>query len=290
MLSEAQIQVLCEGSASKLERLREIVRRAGSALVAFSGGVDSAFVLKVAIDELGDKAIALTALSPSVAQEEADEAVALAKTLGARHVLVHSHELDNPNYAANSSNRCYFCKTELYSLCERKKQEMGVATIFDGFNADDRKDFRPGHKAALEFSVESPLALAELTKNEIRAWSARWSLPTWDKPQMACLASRIPYGTSVTSARLQQVGGAEAELRRLGLKGFRVRYHLDVARLEVANEEYARFSDEKFRQQVNEALRRHGFLYVALDLEPFRSGRLNDALKADALRLPLLNS
>ncbi|MBJ6762361.1 ATP-dependent sacrificial sulfur transferase LarE [Myxococcaceae bacterium JPH2] len=277
MLSPERIQALCESSRPKLEAMREALRAQGSALVAFSGGVDSTFVLKVAVEVLGDRALALTALSASVAPEEEKEARDLAARLGARHVVVSSNELANPSYAANPTNRCYFCKTELYDLCEAKRSELDLAVVLDGFNADDFKDHRPGHKAAKEHRVVSPLALAGLTKEEIRAWSHAMGLPTWDKPQMACLASRIPYGTSVTRDRLLQIAGAESELRALGFRQFRVRYHQDVARVELAAEEYERFLAADMRNRVNAALKALGFKFVALDLEPFRSGRMNEA-------------
>jgi pyridinium-3,5-biscarboxylic acid mononucleotide sulfurtransferase len=270
-------QQLCDASRSKLDAMRAALAAHGSALVAFSAGVDSTFVLKVAVEVLGERAVALTALSASVAPEEAAEARTLAASLGVRHVVVRSGELDNPSYAANPTNRCYFCKTELYELCEAKRAELGLAVVVDGFNADDFKDHRPGHQAAREHRVRSPLADAGLTKAEIRAWSRALGLPTWDKPQMACLASRIPYGTSVTRERLFQVAGGESALRELGLRSFRLRYHHEVARLEVAAEELDRFASADFRARVNAALKALGFAFVALDLEPFRSGRMNEA-------------
>lgn len=288
VLSDAELESLRAQSAERLESLKASMRAHGSALVAFSGGVDSAFVLKVAVDVLGDRAVALTAISASVAPDEADEAKALARKLGARHVVIDSHELNDPRYAANPSNRCYFCKTELYTLAEKHRAELGLAVVLDGFNADDRKDHRPGHQAAREHAVRSPLAEAQLTKREIRAWSHRFGLPTWDKPQMACLASRLPYGTQVTVERLRQVGAAEKAVRALGFVNFRVRYHGEVARLEVAADELPRLLDPQLRAQVNAALKATGFTFVALDLEPFRSGRLNDALPQKAVSLPVL--
>jgi uncharacterized protein len=288
MLSPEQIDSLCAGSASRVQQLRDALRACGSALVAFSGGVDSAFVLKIALDELGERAVALTALSASVAPDEAEEARALAAQLGARHVVVESNELADPRYAANPANRCYFCKTELYTLAEKVRAEQDLAVVLDGFNADDKKDHRPGHQAAREHAVRSPLAEAGLTKNEIRAWSHRLGLPTWDKPQLACLASRLPYGTQVTVQRLQQVGAAEKAVRALGFVIFRVRYHGDLARLEVGADELPRMLDATVRAQVNAAVKAAGFTYVSIDLEPFRSGRLNDALRGRHVALPVI--
>ncbi|MBI3183902.1 MAG: ATP-dependent sacrificial sulfur transferase LarE [Myxococcales bacterium] len=291
MLTEAQLAAICERSRPKLESMREAIRRFGSALVAYSGGVDSAFVLKVAHGELGGRAVALTALSPSIPAEEAQAASELARQIGARHLTVESKELDNPSYAANPVDRCYFCKSELFELCESKRAELGLSAVLDGFNADDRKDHRPGQTAARERKVRSPLAEAGLTKEEIRAWSRSLGLPTWDKPPMPCLASRIPYGTAVTAQRLSQIGGAEADLRALGLRTFRVRHHGEVARIEISAEEYPRFSEPSFRQRASELLRRRGFVFVALDLEPFRSGRMNEAarVKPEAVALPVLD-
>jgi uncharacterized protein len=277
VLAPERLAGLGAAAAPKLARMRASLSDLGSVLVAFSGGVDSTFVLRVAVDVLGPRAVALTAISASVAPEERLEAARLAELLGARHILVDSAVVQNPAYRRNPTDRCYFCKSELYSLCERTRAELGLAAVVDGFNADDTRDHRPGHRAAEEARVHSPLAEAGLTKDEIRALSHAAGLPTWDKPAMPCLASRIPYGTSVTEERLFQVGSAESELRALGLRTFRVRYHGDIARLEVSAEEVARFSDAEFRERVNTALRGRGFKYVALDLEPFRSGRLNEA-------------
>jgi uncharacterized protein len=284
------VEALCASSESAVQALRARIRGLGSAVVAFSGGVDSTFVLKIAVDELGDKCVALTALSPSVAPDEAEEARVLATQLGATHQLVESHELEDPRYAANPSNRCYFCKTELYTITEKACAKLGFAAVLDGFNADDKKDYRPGHKAANEHFVLSPLAEAGLTKDQIRAWSKKLGLPTWDKPQLACLASRLPYGTQVTVERLNKVGGAEKAVRALGLKNFRVRFHGEVARLEVSAEEMPRLLEEGFRHQLDAAIKAQGFTFVAVDLEPFRSGRLNDALRKEGpgLSLPVL--
>lgn len=277
MLSPEQRELLVTESRSKIGVLRASIRECGSALVAFSGGVDSTLVLKVAATVLGPKAVGLTAISPSVPPEEEAEAKQLAASLGVRHFIVRSEELSKPGYVKNASNRCYFCKTEVYDLCEKMRMELGLASILDGFNADDFLDHRPGHAAAREHRVFSPLANAGLRKDEIRAWSHRLGLSTWDKPQMACLASRIPYGTEVTRERLLRIAAAESALRKLGLRSFRIRYHDSVARIEVAADEYDRFASAPFRQIASQALKSHGFEFIALDLEPFRSGRMNEA-------------
>jgi len=284
------LEALCASSESAVQSLRARIRGLGSALVAFSGGVDSTFVLKIAVDELGEKCVALTALSPSVAADEAAEAKELAQLLGARHELVESHELEDPRYAANPANRCYFCKTELYTITEKACARLGLNAVLDGYNADDKKDYRPGHKAANEHCVLSPLAEAGLTKDQIRAWSKKLGLPTWDKPQLACLASRLPYGTQVTVERLNKIGGAEKAVRALGLKNFRVRFHEQVARLEVSAEELPLLLEPSLRSKIDAAIKAQGFTFVAVDLEPFRSGRLNDALRKDegGLSLPVL--
>ncbi len=261
-------------SADKLARLKEAIARTGGAVVAFSAGVDSTFVLTVAREMLGDRAVALTAHSPSVPQSEREDARVLARRLGAKHVEMTSHEGDDPRYAANPIDRCYYCKSELYRLCEQLARAEGLPAILDGFNADDRRDHRPGHQAAVERAVFSPLAEAGLGKAEVRAWSEAYGLPTWDKPQMACLASRLPYGTEVTPERLARIEGAEAALRAAGLRVFRVRFHGDIGRIEVAVEEmeiaFAR------RATLVEAVKAAGFKVAVLDLEPFRSGRMNE--------------
>ncbi len=272
-MSPAALEDLRRASEPKLRRLKADLATCGSAVVAFSAGVDSTFVLAVAREVLGDAALALTAHSPSVPEAERAEARALAARLGARHVEVVSLEQEDPRYVANGSDRCYYCKSELYRLCEATARAEGLETVLDGFNADDRRDHRPGHQAALERRIRSPLAEAGLTKDEVRAWSAAYDLPTWDKPQMACLASRIPYGTPVTPERLSQVERAEAAVRSMGFRDVRVRHHGDIGRLEVGEGElevaFARRAD------LASAVKSAGFKLAVLDLEPFRSGRMN---------------
>ncbi len=277
-MTAGELEALVEGSKEKLAQLRTILKDLGSALVAFSGGVDSTFLLKVGAEVLGERCVGLVARSASMPDREFQESLELARAMGARLEVAESHELDDPRYAANPLERCYFCKQELFGICERKRAELGLAAVLDGFNADDRRDWRPGHKAGEEQKVRSVLAEAGLTKAEIRAWSQKLGLPTWDKPQMACLSSRLPYGTEVTLQRLLQVGGAEQDLWEMGLRQYRVRYHGEVARLEVDAEEYGKLLDPAFRERASAALKRRGFKFVALDLEPFRSGRMNEAV------------
>jgi uncharacterized protein len=286
----ASLDEIRSSSEQKLRALKSSLSSLDGALVAFSGGVDSTFVLAVAREVLGDRAVALTAHSPSVPQAERSEARQLAERLGARHLEVESREIDDPRYAANPVDRCYYCKSELYRLCQDIAAREKVSAILDGFNADDRRDFRPGHLAAEERAIRSPLAEAGLTKAEVRAWSEAYRLPTWDKPQMACLASRLPYGTAVTRERLGQVERAEAGVRALGFRSFRVRYHGDIGRLEVASDELeAAFSR---RSELVAAVRSAGFKVAVLDLEPFRSGRMNElagvSLPVTGVSLPVI--
>jgi uncharacterized protein len=272
--SEAHLEALRRASERKLARMKDEIRACGSAVVAFSAGVDSTFVLAVAAEVLGPRAVALTAHSPSVPQAEREEARGLAARLGVRHLERQSHEQDDPGYVANPEDRCYYCKRELYRLCDEAARGEGLAAVLDGFNADDRRDHRPGHRAAEERRIRSPLAEAGLTKDEVRAWSAAYGLPTWDKPQMACLASRIPYGTPVTPERLSQVERAEAAVRALGFRDLRVRHHGDIGRVEIGEGELARAFER--RADVARAVKAAGFRIAALDLEPFRSGRMNE--------------
>lgn len=270
-------------SAGKMDRLEAALAGTGGALVAFSGGVDSTLVLAVARQVLGDRAVALTAHSPSVPQAEREAARRLAARLGVRHLEVESLEGEDPRYRANGLDRCFFCKSELYRLCALAAHREGLAAVVDGFNADDLGDHRPGHEAARLAGVRSPLAEAGMSKAEVRAWSEAHGLPTWDKPQMACLASRLPYGTEVTPERLGQVERAEAALRALGLRSFRVRWHGDIGRVEVAAEEMEQAFSR--RAELARAVRGAGFKLAALDLEPFRSGRMNEVA---GLPLPLV--
>jgi uncharacterized protein len=280
----AELDAIREASHPSLLALRAWLTDRRRVLVAFSGGVDSTFLLAVARDVLGPGAVAITAHSPSVPEVERAAARTLAARLGARHLEVVSREGDDPDYAANTDQRCYFCKRELYLRCREAADGEGISVIVDGFNLDDRRDHRPGHRAAAEAGISSPLAEAGLGKAAIRAWSEALGLPTWDKPQLACLASRIPYGTAVTPERLAQVERAEAAVRARGLRSFRVRHHGEVGRLEVAAEELVRAFED--RVALASAVKQGGFRSAALDLEPFRSGRLNELA---GVALPVVN-
>ena len=270
--------IATDALVTKERNLRALLQSLGSVVVAFSGGVDSALVLAVATEELGAAAIGVTAASPSLAQAERDGAIGFARAIGSAHEVVETHELDDPNYAANPADRCYYCKTELYGTLAAVARERGARAIVDGFNRDDAADYRPGRKAAVEHGVRSPLAECDFTKEDVRALARRLDLEVWDKPALACLSSRFPYGTPITLALLRQVEAAEAAVRAEGIASCRVRHHGDVARIEVPLAALGRLVAEGVRERIVAGVRAAGYRYVALDLGGYVSGNLNGAL------------
>lgn len=279
-IAALEVSELSPALEGKLVALRALIASFGRVVVAYSGGVDSAFVLMVAHEALGDRAIALTARSASMMGVELEDAIQLAKEIGARHEIVDTHELDRPGYAANSPARCYFCKTELFDATALFASVYDDATVIDGFNAGDHRDHHQGHRAASEHAVRHPLAEVGLEKAEIRALSRRMGLRTWKKPQLACLSSRVPHGMTVTEERLKRIEEVEVTLRALGFFDIRarlVRENDDMVRIELGEGEIERAVRPEIRRRLVDAAHRAGFRFVALDLDGFRSGRLSEA-------------
>jgi uncharacterized protein len=264
--------------AAKHQRLRERIAASGSALVCFSGGVDSTLLLRVAHDVLGDRCVALTAVSITMAESERAAARDLAALIGARLEVVESHELERPGFAQNPTDRCYHCKAELLDIARPRADALGLREVLLGTNLDDLGDHRPGLVAAGERGARQPMVEAGLSKADVRALSRELGLPTWDKPQLACLSSRFPYGTEITPDRLRRVDRFEDGLRALGFRQLRVRYHGEVARLELESAGMTRALEPGVREAIVALGRAQGFTFVALDLAGFQSGSLNQLI------------
>jgi uncharacterized protein len=270
---------------NKLERLVGFLRDAESVLVCYSGGIDSTVVLAAAHQALGQRAVGMTAVSPSLPESEREDAARIAREIGAEHRLVESAELSREGYVANGPDRCFHCKSELYEIAERKRAEWQLRYVLNGTNLDDLGDYRPGLEAAKLARVRSPFVELGFTKSDVRDVAQELGLRVWDKPAAACLSSRIPYGTSVTPERLSQVGGLEAELRALGFRRSRVRYHDKIARIELDLEDLPRLLEPQIREAVVKAGKTHGFTYITLDLAGYRTGSHNEVLTGRSLRI-----
>ncbi|HKW63874.1 MAG TPA: ATP-dependent sacrificial sulfur transferase LarE [Candidatus Acidoferrum sp.] len=282
MKSLIQIRSGEQGALSLDEKENLLISRLAATpaiVVALSGGADSAYLAWAANRALGNRALSVTALSPSFATHDKNIVEQFVKDFALRHEFIETHEMENPGYRANQPDRCYFCKDELFSALDDLARSRGFSAVAYGVNADDTLDFRPGHRAATEHRVLAPLLDANLTKPEIRALSRRAGLPTWDRPASACLASRVPYGTEVTPERLALIERGEAALRELGFRQFRVRIHDNLARVEISQDEMPRALSQEMAAAISERLKSAGFAYVALDLQGYRQGSLNEALK-----------
>jgi len=272
---------------AKLEQLRHLIHSLERCVVAYSGGVDSTLVAKVAYDVLGPHMLAVTAASPSLMQEDLDEALYQAEFIGMSHRVVETHEMNNPNYTSNPANRCYFCKSELHGTLVPLALAEGYPVVLDGANLDDLGDYRPGFQAARERGIRSPLIECQISKIEIRQLSQYLGLPWWDKPAMPCLSSRFPYGEEITAAKLQRLAQAERYLRQLGWRNFRVRSDRDTARIEVLPDQLQKFTMVVNLPELVTAFQGFGYLYVTLDLEGYRQGKLNQVLKKPEVALGL---
>jgi len=265
----------------KFQLLKDNIKKRGSAAIAFSGGVDSTFLVKVAHEVLGDKLVAVTATSSTYPERELNEAIKYAKDMGVKHLIISSEELDIEGFASNPKNRCYYCKKELFTKIGEVAKENDVKYVFDGSNLDDTGDYRPGMQAAKELEVISPLKEANLTKADIRELSKELGLPTWNKPSFACLSSRFPYGKEITIPKLKMVDEAEQFLLDMGITQVRVRHHGEIARIEVSPEERVKFFGTEVMDKIGEKFKNIGFTYVTLDMLGYRTGSMNEVLSIE---------
>jgi uncharacterized protein len=276
-----KIDEITPSTLSKFEELQNRLREMKKVLVAFSGGVDSSFLLKVAADVLGENVLAVIASSETYPSKEKDEAIKLATRLNVRYTVIQTKELENPDFSSNPPERCYYCKSELFSKLKNIAESEGIPYVLDGSNYEDTSDFRPGTKAAEELGVRSPLKEVGLIKDEIRQLSKSIDLPTWNKPSLACLSSRFPYFTEIEPESLKQVAQAEEYLKGLGFNQVRVRHHGQIARVEIDPQEFPRILDENVREKITKNFKKFGFIYTALDMAGFRSGSMNEPLRLE---------
>ncbi|MFC1571910.1 ATP-dependent sacrificial sulfur transferase LarE [Candidatus Margulisiibacteriota bacterium] len=263
---------------TKLQQLQNLLKDMKRVLIAYSGGVDSTFLLKVAKDALGDNVLAVIAESPTFPQEEVEFAKSLCEQFGVKYQIIQTDEYNNEDFVCNSKDRCYYCKSELFGKLWQIAKENGIEYVLDGSNFDDKSDYRPGHKAKQELGVRSPLMELAFTKQDIRSLSKELGIPTWDKPSYACLSSRIPYGTRITKEILAKVGTGERFLRSLGFKQLRVRHHDSIVRIEVDQESIAKITQDGLLDTITKRFEDLGYLYVTLDLKGYRTGSMNKAL------------